>query len=238
MSDFARIDGVRFREPLAMAPLATWFAAFGGLPAHTELALRVATYDAEGRAVATSRITWDCTTGTVLSLEQRGNARGDAPPTARVVEFHHAALDHWFMSADAQEIARLDTGATAGWQRTGYAFAAYTGPASGTQPVCRFYLPPTVGDSHFYSASPDECADVAARFPAFVAESAEVFRVALPDAAGVCPPATVPVYRLWNARADSNHRYTTDAALRRALVVQGYVAEGAGPDAVAMCALP
>ncbi len=53
--------------------------------------------------------------------------------------------------------------------------------------------------------------------------------------AGVCPAGTQPVYRLFNNRPDANHRYTTDRALRDAMVAKGWVAEGDGPDAVAMC---
>ena len=65
------------------------------------------------------------------------------------------------------------------------------------------------------SASPAECTEVAARFPAFVFESPDVMHIALPDlATGECPAGLVKVYRLANARADSNHRYTTDPAVR------------------------
>ena len=68
--------------------------------------------------------------------------------------------------------------------------------------------------------------------------------MALPNPqTGKCPPGLdwnglnnlVPLYRLWTQRADSNHRYTTDAAVRDQLIEQGYVAEGYGPDPVAMC---
>jgi hypothetical protein len=45
------------------------------------------------------------------------------------------------------------------------------------------------------------------------------------------------VYRLWNHRVDSNHRYTTDAAIKAQMIAAGSVAEGYGPDAVDMCAL-
>jgi hypothetical protein len=41
---------------------------------------------------------------------------------------------------------------------------------------------------------------------------------------------------LWNGRADSNHRYTVDPDVRAAMLSLGYVAEGYGPDGVAMCA--
>ncbi len=44
------------------------------------------------------------------------------------------------------------------------------------------------------------------------------------------------VYRLWNNRADSNHRYTTDPTLKAAMIAKGYIAEGYGPDATIMCA--
>ena len=42
-----------------------------------------------------------------------------------------------------------------------------------------------------------------------------LLHAALPDpATGACPAGTVPVYRLWNQRADSNHRYTTDPGIK------------------------
>ena len=160
-----------------------------------------------------------------------------APATTAVVEYYHAALDHYFVSALAADLAALDSGQLAGWARTGRTFNAYANAAPGTSPVCRFYLPPAVGDSHFYSASPAECAEVAAKFPAFVLESAAVMHIGLPDPdTGECAEGLVRVYRLWNARADSNHRYTADPAEKAAMVARGYVAEGYGPDATIMCA--
>ncbi len=159
------------------------------------------------------------------------------PAKAEVVEYYNAALDHYFISGLPADIAALDSGTLKGWVRTGLAFNAYAGAADGTSPVCRFYLPPANGDSHFYSASPAECAAVAARFPSFVLESTDVMHIALPDlATGECPAGLVRVYRLWNNRADSNHRYTTDAGVKAAMLAKGYVAEGYGADATIMCA--
>jgi len=160
-----------------------------------------------------------------------------APAKTAVVEYYHAALDHYFVSALPADIAALDSGQLQGWSRTGHAFNAYAESAPGTNPVCRFYLPPAAGDSHFYSASPAECAEVAAKFPAFVFESPAVMHIGLPDpVTGECAEGLVRVYRLWNVRADSNHRYTADAAQKSAMVAKGYVAEGYGPDATIMCA--
>jgi hypothetical protein len=236
VSQYLRVDGAHLRMPLPVPPLEQWFAGFGGVPEHTELALRVAAYDAGGRVVATSRITWDCTSGAILHVEHRDNAAGAI--RARLVEYHHAGLDHYFMSADAGEIAALDTGAFAGWQRTGQAIDVTAAPDGVASPVCRFYLPPLFGDSHFYSASASECADVQARFPAFVLESDAVFAAVLPDlATGACTSG-MPVYRVWNGRADATHRYTTDPSTRVAMLARGYVAEGYGPYGVAFCTTP
>jgi hypothetical protein len=126
------------------------------------------------------------------------------------------------------------------------AFRCRTSPPSrggpGVNPVCRFYIPPPHGDSHFFSASPQECADTIAKFPRLTQESPNVFFIALPSTsgtnAGACPAGTVPVYRVFNNRADANHRYTTDRATRDQMVARGGVAEGYGDDAVIMCAAP
>ena len=152
------------------------------------------------------------------------------------VEYYNPDLDHYFITATQDEVDALDAGHFAGWERTGASLDVYdSGTASGN-PVCRFYLPPQYGDSHFYSASPSECAQVAQKFPGFSYESKEAFRSVTPDSeTGACPQDMVPIYRLWNNRSDSNHRYTVDRLTRDEMVANGYVAEGYGPDAVFMC---
>jgi len=153
-----------------------------------------------------------------------------------VIEFYNAALDHYFMTALQSEIDALDAGQPAGWMRTGLTFNAYPQTTGNANPVCRLYLPPAYGDSHFYSASPAECADVSSRFPFFRSESAAVFYIALPDpASGACATGTAAVYRVWNKRADTNHRYTTSPVVRDRMIAAGWVAEGYGSDAVIMC---
>ena len=162
-----------------------------------------------------------------------------APPVApegsvAIVEFYNPSLDHYFITGLEQEIADLDGGKHAGWGRTGQRFFSLPGAS----PVCRFYGLPSAGlDSHFYSASRQECDEVQDRFSsAWLLETNAAFEVGLPTPAGACPPETMAVWRLWNGRKDSNHRYTTNVSIRQGMLDRGYVAEGYGADAVAMCA--
>ena len=157
--------------------------------------------------------------------------------TVQVIEYYNSGQDHYFVSSLQADIQALDSGKFAGWKRTGRTFEAYDAATGNASPVCRFYIPPAQGDSHFYSASPTECQQTAAMFPTFVEESTAVMYVDLPDATtGACPAGDIPVYRVWDNRADSNHRYMIDRNLRTQMVAQGWIAEGYGPDQVIMCA--
>ena len=159
-----------------------------------------------------------------------------APNTGSAVEYYHPTLDHYFITASPSDIALLDSGQFSGWARTGYSFKVFTQPTGAANPVCRFYIPPSLGDSHFYSASPEECQVATVKFPLFIEESTDVFFVNLPDTTtGACPANMIPIYRAWNNRRDSNHRYMTDRTLRDQMVARGYIAEGYGPDIVIMC---
>jgi hypothetical protein len=168
------------------------------------------------------------------------------PPAATLVqveEFYNAALQHYSMTASAAEKHDLDTDGHPGWVRTGESFKAYA-PGSVTDdsinPVCRYYGDPLRGlDSHFYSADGDECMNVFRNYRNdWLIEGDNVFQINLPEmATGHCPIGTVPVYRLWNQRGDSNHRYTTSAAIKAEMVAAGFLAEGYGPDGVVMCAV-
>ena len=159
------------------------------------------------------------------------------------VEYYHAGLDHYFVTAAHGEITKLDAGALPGWQRTNLSFKVFDPAANvaGVSPVCRFYGKPEAGlDSHFYSASPAECAQVRLRYAdSWFAETDNAFGVWLPDPqTGQCPANSTPVYRSLNNRSDSNHRFTTDPVVHRSMIARGYVAEGYGAAAmpVAMCA--
>lgn len=165
-----------------------------------------------------------------------GTPEPNAAVPVPVVEYYNASIDHYFVTIAPDEIAALDTGLLAGWTRTGLGFKAHAQAQNGYQPICRFYLPPPAA-SHFYSASPQECAVVQSGNPSFILESTAVMFLAAPNpVSGVCAAGTVPVYRVWNARADTNHRYTTSLAVRNQMVALGHIAEGYGPDAVIFCA--
>ena len=43
----------------------------------------------------------------------------------RVIEYYHAVFDHYFMTAIADEITKLDNGTFAGWARTGHSFNVF-----------------------------------------------------------------------------------------------------------------
>ena len=216
-------------------------------PANTQI------YDpADGRWRTIGRPANGLATTTLLAdgrvLASGGSPYGGASAKAELlagpgaaVEYYHAALDHYFVTASQAEIAALDSGQPPGWTRTRYAFPVWLSrdpPApADLQDVCRIRIPPGKGDSHFFSASAGECTASLANIPELTLETASAFLATLPDAiTGACPSTQVPVYRLWNTRADSNHRYTASPAVRDEMLARGYVPEGYGPDAVAFCA--
>ncbi|HUI99161.1 MAG TPA: hypothetical protein VLY46_02945, partial [Usitatibacter sp.] len=159
---------------------------------------------------------------------------------SNVTEYYAVSLDHYFMSASGDEVDLLDAGGEGGWQRTGQSFHAWLhaedAPA-GAQPVCRFYA--AGPNSHFYTASADECAGLRSLEQAQRAQAAAIGQpflgwgyegiafYALVPANGQCPSGTSPVWRSYNDRAaedDSNHRFTVDPLQH--LAMQGWVDEG------------
>ena len=163
---------------------------------------------------------------TGLQVHERGFTW---PAAVQVVEFYNATLDHYFVTASTDEMAKLDDGTFKGWSRTGLAFKQFAADSPAlalgiARAVCRFYGNPAAGlDSHFYSAFKEECDDVKRKFPtSWVFESSDVFQAVAPDrTTGSCQDGTVPVYRLFNGRTDANHRYTTDAAVRTQMMARG-----------------
>jgi serine protease len=195
-------------------------------------------FDASGNPV--DQLECRCTTSTCGAgmLDAAGAVRAAQAGVqiVDVVEFYHARFDHYFLTWRPDEIAALDAGtAIRGWARTGASFRAWATPEAGSSPVCRFYIPPSLGDSHFYGRGHAECEATARDQPGLVLEDARFMHLALPTV-GNCPAPTIPVYRVFSNRADANHRYTTDRAVRDQMVAKGWLAEGDGPDRVVMCA--
>jgi len=167
-----------------------------------------------------------------------------------LVEFHHPATDRYFVTMFAQDFEAIDSGRVPGWVRTGDSMRVWInnyynpgdeeiGPHAqpeGLLPVCRLFLPPPQGPSHFFSASLDECALALRNIPGLILETDQAFLAFLPDTAtGTCAQYASPVYRLWNPKEAMSHRFTPSKAARDAMVERGWVSEGWGQDGVAMC---
>ncbi len=188
---------------------------------------------AAGARTGTLSIKSDAGTKTIALA---GTATGQAVTLSTVIEYYNAALDHYFITWVPDEIAKLDAGTVIkGWTRTGKSFNTYRTASAGTSPVCRYYIPPGKGDSHFFGRGTAECNATGQNNPTFVLEDPAFMQMFLP-AAGVCPANTVQVYRVFSNRPDANHRYMTDKAVRAQMVGKGWLAEGDGPDMVVMCA--
>jgi hypothetical protein len=159
-----------------------------------------------------------------------------------LIEYHSSALDDYFLTALPYEIEALDSGTSPGWKRTGYSVLAWTSPVVTGQsppddltPVCRIYIPPVDGDSHFYSVSRVECSGFPTLHPEVFFETDAAFFATLPNLqTGTCSSGQAPMYQLWNPRG-SSHRYTTQPEVRDDMQSRGYIAEGYGESSVAMC---
>lgn len=232
-----------------------FYANEGSGGAERELGLSVPA-EPDGTSPTIALLTFDPVVGGYFSAEccsvpTRGISGGSLvlvpfpPPVGLVdvIEFHHAAFDHYFMTADPAEIDKLDNGYFQGWARTNYRFKAYAIGSSGgsvMNPTCRYYGLPSAGlDSHFYSADPAECYRVNRDFGThWQIESDNVFQIDLPDrTTGACPAGTTAVYRVFNNRQDANHRYMTNTAVRAQMEAAGWIREGYGPNATIMCAV-
>ena len=169
----------------------------------------------------------------VMSISGTGitAAPPPAPPApVDVVEYFHAPLNHYFLTADPVEAAALDAGLLGpDWKRTGQSFRGYAGGTSGGGAVdaCRFFGTPGLGpSSHFYTGNAAECAAV--RTIALWLDEGIAFR-ALAPVAGGCPASTQPVIRFfWPGTevSQSRHRYARDPAVVAAMRAAAWIEEG------------
>jgi len=154
-----------------------------------------------------------------------------------VIEYYHAAFDHYFVTGTTAEITLLDSGSFTGWTRTGSGFRAYAADSSAGRDVCRFFSTSFgARSSHFYTPIVSECQAVKAN-PDWQFEGA-AFRVEVPGSDGSCAVGTLHLYRLYNDGDGGapNHRYTSSLDQRARMLELGWIAEGYGPLGVTMCA--
>jgi hypothetical protein len=160
-----------------------------------------------------------------------GGAPPPPPTVLPAVEYYYAAWNMYFVTAIPAEIAALDSGMFAGWQRTGYQFNVYASAGAPTSalPVFRFFSTAFAAkSSHFYTATAQEYETLLAN-PDWQLEG-PVFNIPMPDNNGACPAGTMPIYRLYNNSVGGapNHRFTTDASVRLQMIDLGWTPEGTG----------
>jgi uncharacterized delta-60 repeat protein len=179
------------------------------------------------------------------SLAVFGFIGGDAAfarPTrqAKAIEYYHSGFDHYFVTANAYEVAVLDTDPvlSAAWMRTGLAFRVYSeGAAAGLSPVCRFFSGASFApkSSHFYTPYSSECGALMTS-PVWLYEGV-VFYLQLPNDHALCPEEAAPLYRLYNDGQGGapNHRYTTSGAVFDQMIGKGWIFEGDAQTRVFAC---
>jgi serine protease len=162
-----------------------------------------------------------------------------APPgSVPVVEYYRADLDHYFVTASADEIAYYDTFLAATWQRTGGMFYAYPSGASappGARAVCRYSAAGLI-NSNYWSADPAQCAAVAANAAGGWSEDTPAaFWIEVTDTSGQCGDGHVPVYRFFDNRRDANQRFTVDRSERRAMQNRAWVDDAGNATGAVFC---
>ena len=229
--------------PTGVRPFVTYFDVAGGSSAfvRTELTAAEASYGSAGYyatvplpaggLIATGYASSTSTSGHTFAARLAGDR-----PTLDVLEYHHAAFDHYFVTGIADEIRKLDDGTFAGWQRTGEGFAVLPVGATGAADVCRFFSAAFAPrSSHFYTPLASECQSL--RAGQVWGYEDLVFALQLTDGTGHCPAGTVPLFRLYNngQGAAPNHRYTASEAQRASQTAQGWTGEGLGSPPVFAC---
>ena len=175
-----------------------------------------------------------------VSLAGTGVASTGGATTA-MIEYYFAALDYYFITSRAGDIAALDT--LTGWARTGKSFKVYTAQQTGTLGLNRYYFDQiavnSTRGSHFYTvvqAEKDALASLNAtnaqtpRLPYNEGVDSYAFAPAVEGVGGSCASGQVPVYRIFRGPArfpdNGNHRFTTDTGIYNSFVALGWDGEG------------
>ena len=159
---------------------------------------------------------------------------------ATLLELYSPNLNHYFMTKDAAEYARLvNDPAGSSWRVTGEGFKAWPQLASDTVvtavPVCRFDAYRRGGPaSAFFTASAAECeATKTNRYWIYLGTPWYIQPV---DVQQRCANGFLGVNRAYNQghiRNDPSHRYTTSDSTMRDMEREGWIYEG-----MAMCSRP
>ncbi len=161
--------------------------------------------------------------------------------TTTMVEYYYAALDYYFITSRAGDIAALDT--ASGWARTGKSFKVYTTQQSGTLGLNRYYFDQIAVNntrgSHFYTvvqAEKDALASLnptnaqTPRLPFNEGIDSYAFAPLVEGVGGSCAAGQIPVFRIFRGAArfpdNGNHRFTTDTAVYNSFVALGWDGEG------------
>ena len=160
------------------------------------------------------------------------------PAIATAVEFYNAALDHYFITYLAAEISALDAGTTIkGWTRTGQSFDVYVAPTTVTSPVCRFYIPPDKGNSHFYGRGHRRVRRDCGTQPDVGRRGSGILPCRVARGGRTCPTGLRRRSIVFSATDRTpTTAYIVDRAIRDQMTALGWLAEGDGPDLVVMCA--
>jgi len=167
---------------------------------------------------------------------------GALPAQAGLVKVIEYAGDHLFLTANPWEIESLDSGAIAGWRRTGVELWVHDAPEPGLVPVCRFYSVAFAPRSaHFYTADAVECEAVKAN-PHWIDEGV-AFYVKPPEKVSgnwACPSGYREVQRWYNggnggAPQHILHPYRGDWDYWDGRPPMGWTVEGFDDWGVAFC---
>jgi len=132
----------------------------------------------------------------------------------QAIEYFHAAIGHYFLTAQADEQYGLDNGFLPGWVRTGNAFYVWDAATGSAQAVFRLFTVKFASKAaHFYTSS------IAERDLRRVENGGDwtyekIAYYLQPAAGNGCLSGTVPIYRMFNygQTGAPNHRFTTSYA--------------------------
>ena len=176
-----------------------------------------------------------------VSLAGTGTTPTPPPTTTPIIEYYFPALDYYFITSRAADIALLDT--LSAWQRTGKSFNVYIAQQAGTLGLNRYYFDQVAVNntrgSHFYTlvqtekdllASLNPANSQAPRLPFNEGVDSYAFAPVVEGVGGSCAAGLKPVFRIFRGQTrfpdNPNHRFTTDTAVYNSFVALGWDGEG------------